>query len=75
MEQKIDLSKIEKKAYMAFHKDGLWDLLIGLMQKHRVRDMEELVALRDQYEKQIEDLTFSDEKIKQLVGKYISRNF
>ncbi len=42
------------------------DLLIGLMQKHRVRDMEELVALRDQYGKQIEDLTFSDEKIKQL---------
>jgi hypothetical protein len=30
MNQKIDLNKIEKKAYMAFHKDGLWDLAIGL---------------------------------------------
>jgi len=30
MNQKIDLSKIEKKAYMAFHKDGLWDLCLGL---------------------------------------------
>ncbi len=46
------------------------DLLIGLMQKHRVRDMEGLVALRDQYGKQIEDLTFSDEKIKQLEEKF-----
>ncbi len=45
------------------------DLLIGLMQKHRVRDLEELMALRDQYGKQIEDLTFSDEKIKQLEEK------
>ncbi len=30
MDQNIDLNKIEKKAYMAFHKDGLWDLCIGL---------------------------------------------
>ncbi len=45
------------------------DLLLGLMQKHRVRDLEELVALRDQYGRQIEDLTFSDEKIKQLEEK------
>jgi len=45
------------------------DLLFGLMQKHRVRDMKELVALRDQYGRQIEDLTFSDEKIKQLEEK------
>lgn len=42
------------------------DLLFGLMQKHRVRDHEELVKLRDQYEEQIEALTFSDEKIGQL---------
>ena len=45
------------------------DLLLGLLQKHRVRDLEELVELRDQYGKQIEDLTFSDEKIKQLEEK------
>jgi DNA repair protein RecN (Recombination protein N) len=47
------------------------DLLIGLMQKHRVRDLEELMELRDRYEKQINDLTFSDEKIKQLEAKTI----
>jgi DNA repair protein RecN (Recombination protein N) len=47
------------------------DLLIGLMQKHRVRDLEELMELRDRYEKQIHDLTFSDEKIKQLEVKTI----
>ena len=45
------------------------DLLFTLMQKHRVRDLEDLLALRDQYGKQIEDLTFSDEKIEQLEEK------
>jgi len=45
------------------------DLLFGLMQKHRVRDLEELLALRDKYGNQIEDLTFSDEKIRELEEK------
>ncbi len=39
------------------------------VRRPRVRDLEELMALRDQYGKQIEDLTFSDEKIKQLEEK------
>jgi len=42
------------------------DLLFGLMQKHRVSNLEELITLRDHYEEQIESLTFSDEKISQL---------
>ena len=45
------------------------DLLLGLMQKHRVGGMEELEALRDNYGRQIEDLTFSDEKINKLEEK------
>jgi DNA repair protein RecN (Recombination protein N) len=42
------------------------DLLIGLMQKHRVQDLSHLIALRDQLDEKIGDLTFSDEKIGQL---------
>lgn len=30
MSHEIDLKKIEKKSYMLFHKDGIWDLSIGL---------------------------------------------
>ncbi|MFH1701157.1 MAG: hypothetical protein ABIE07_11280 [Candidatus Zixiibacteriota bacterium] len=30
MSQEIDLKKIEKKFYLAFHQDGIWDLSIGL---------------------------------------------
>ena len=30
MPQHIDLDQIEKRAYLAFHQDGLWDLCIGL---------------------------------------------
>ncbi len=36
------------------------------MQKHRVRDVDELIALRDQLSEKIEALTFSDEKIGKL---------
>jgi len=39
------------------------DLLFGLMQKHRVRQVEELITLRDHLAEKIEALTFSDEKI------------
>jgi DNA repair protein RecN (Recombination protein N) len=39
------------------------DLLYGLMQKHRVREVAGLLALRDQLAGRIEDITFSDEKI------------
>ena len=39
------------------------DLLFGLMQKHRVRQVDELIALRDHLGEKIEALTFSDEKI------------
>jgi len=42
------------------------DLLFGLMQKHRVQELNELISLRDQLGEKIEDLTFSDEKIGQL---------
>ncbi len=43
------------------------DTLFGLMQKHRVRDLEELIALRNQLNQRIEAATFSDEKILKLV--------
>jgi DNA repair protein RecN (Recombination protein N) len=39
------------------------DTLFGLMQKHRVRDLEELIALRNQLNSRIEAVIFSDEKI------------
>jgi len=42
------------------------DLLFGLMQKHRVQELDQLIELRDQLGEKIEDLTFSDEKIGQL---------
>ncbi|HDS07422.1 MAG TPA: DNA repair protein RecN [Bacteroides sp.] len=42
------------------------DLLYGLMQKHRVKHLEELISLRDRLEEKINDLTFSDEKIGKL---------
>lgn len=42
------------------------DLLIGLMQKHRVQELGHLIVLRDQLESRIENLTFSDEKIERL---------
>ena len=42
------------------------DTLFGLMQKHRVRDLEELIALRNQLNSRIEDVSFSDEKIHNL---------
>ncbi|MEN8203084.1 MAG: DNA repair protein RecN [Bacteroidota bacterium] len=45
------------------------DLLFGLMHKHRVRNAEELIVLRDQYKEQIEDLSLSDVKIRQLEKK------
>lgn len=42
------------------------DLLMGLMQKHRVPELENLIALRDQLGGKIENLSFSDEKMEQL---------
>ncbi|MCP4309965.1 MAG: DNA repair protein RecN [Bacteroidetes bacterium] len=39
------------------------DLLFSLMQKHRVRDVGELIALREELNGKIEAITFSDEKI------------
>lgn len=45
------------------------DLLFGLMHKHRVKDTEELMALRDHYKEQIEDLSLSDGKIRKLEEK------
>jgi DNA repair protein RecN (Recombination protein N) len=42
------------------------DVLFGLMQKHRVKDLAELIALRDQLNKRIETLSFSDEHIQKL---------
>jgi DNA repair protein RecN (Recombination protein N) len=45
------------------------DLLYGLMHKHRVKYLEELIAIRDHLEVKITDLTFSDEKIARLESK------
>lgn len=42
------------------------DLLFGLMQKHRVKELGELIILMNQLGEKIEVLTFSDEKIEQL---------
>ncbi len=42
------------------------DLLFGLMQKHRVREVSELIAIRDKLSASIEEITFSDEKISAL---------
>jgi len=30
MSQKINLTEMERKAYMAYHQDGLWDITLGL---------------------------------------------
>ena len=45
------------------------DLLFSLMQKHRVKDLEALLTIRDQLQEKIEELTFSDEKVKGLEKK------
>jgi len=45
------------------------DQLFGLMQKHRVRDVAELIALRDELNGKIEAITFSDENIASLEKK------
>ena len=42
------------------------DTLFGLMQKHRVRDLEQLIGLRMQLSSRIEAVSFSDEKIMKL---------
>jgi len=42
------------------------DLLFSLMQKHRVREVNELIAIREQLSGKIEEITFSDEKISAL---------
>jgi DNA repair protein RecN (Recombination protein N) len=42
------------------------DLLYGLMHKHRVQALAQLIVLRDQLGEKIEALTFSDERIEQL---------
>ncbi len=42
------------------------DLLYSLMQKHRVRDLDELISIRDRLMAKIEDITFSGEKIGEL---------
>ncbi|MCK5691324.1 MAG: DNA repair protein RecN, partial [Bacteroidales bacterium] len=42
------------------------DLLIGLIQKHRLQELDQLIVLRNQLGSKIEDLTFSDEKVAQL---------
>jgi DNA repair protein RecN (Recombination protein N) len=42
------------------------DLLFGLMQKHRMQEVEQLIELRNQLGDKIEVLTFSDEKIEEL---------
>ena len=73
----IELKDIARELELEAGKSGLepgelerlrerMDLLFGLMQKHRVQELEQLIELRDQLGNKIEDLTFSDEKIAQL---------
>lgn len=42
------------------------DVLFGLMQKHRVKDLTALIALRDDLNQRIEIVSFSDENIQKL---------
>ena len=46
------------------------DTLFGLMQKHRVRDLEQLIGLRNQLSSRIEVVTFSDERIRKLENEH-----
>jgi len=73
----IELKDIASELEMETAKAGLepgeleklrerMDLLFGLMQKHRVQELNELIVLRNQLGDKIEDLSFSDEKIGQL---------
>lgn len=73
----IELKDIASELEMETGKAGLepgeleklrerMDLLFGLMQKHRVQELNELIVLRNQLGDKIEDLSFSDEKIGQL---------
>ena len=39
MPQGIDLNQIERKTYMAYHQDGLWDLLVGLAMMSVILDV------------------------------------
>lgn len=45
------------------------DLLFGLLQKHRMKELSQLISLRDQFQGQIETLSFSDEKMAELSGE------
>ena len=42
------------------------DLLYGLLQKHRLRDLEGLLALREDLKTKVDAITFSDEQLAQL---------
>jgi len=42
------------------------DLLFSLMQKHRVKGLDALIGIRDRLEEKIEEVTFSDEKLRLL---------
>ena len=73
IELKDIASEVEQEAGKAVLEPGeleklrqRMDLLIGLMQKHRVQELGHLIVLRDKFGEKIEDLTFSDEKIVQL---------
>ncbi|UCG61483.1 MAG: hypothetical protein JSV52_14385 [Candidatus Zixiibacteriota bacterium] len=39
MAEDLDLKQIERKTYMAYHQDGLWDLLIGLAMMSVILDV------------------------------------
>lgn len=45
------------------------DLLYGLMQKHRVRTLDELISLREEFQSSMDAITFSDEKLAQMEGR------
>ncbi|MEX0987508.1 MAG: DNA repair protein RecN [Bacteroidales bacterium] len=45
---------------------GRMDLIYSLMQKHRLKDIQELIELREQLNEKITAITFSDEHLKKL---------
>ncbi len=61
VEQQAERSDVEPGKLDKFQ-DRL-DLLYGLMQKHRAQTLEDLIATRDKFQKDMEELIFSDERI------------
>lgn len=64
VQQRADQSETEPERLLKLQER--LDLLYGLMQKHRVRDLEALISIREQLEEKLESLSVSEEHIEQL---------